>query len=60
MEKDIGNKKTSTYVNINTVNNNNNNNNTNLFVSIFWVYFEDKCHQESIYKIHFWLTLMSS
>ena len=43
-------RKTSTYVNINTVNNRNNN--AHLLVSILLVYFEDKCHQENIRKIH--------
>lgn len=50
MEKDIGNKKTGTYVNVDTVNNNNDD---NLFMSTFGVYLENKCHQQNIHQTYF-------
>lgn len=55
--KDAGNRRTSTYVNIKTVNDDCNN--TNVFVRVlFWVYFEKQCCQENIHKTYFWSTFI--
>lgn len=55
--KDAGNKRTSTYVNIKTVNDDCNN--TDGFVRVlFWVHFEKQCCQENIHKTYFWSTFM--